>query len=246
MSNYTFEEVAESSNDRLGLEEAAKLITKATTFVDLLGGASVLFATKPSPVEIYNDRDGRVTNFFRVLREDSEYDSLFALFQTVHNRNAMSEIKLRHFLQTADDPVLRAFCFIYLSRQVLKRYCSEQDKRKLLSLKKHFEVFDRKKQGSIYTALDLIDKFLGEVHGRLYRVQIENNTPEKVIDIYDTSDTVFWIDPESEHEADQFLEILASVKGKAFMYQDTYRAAQSRESETWKAHKIGISGLLEK
>lgn len=33
------------------------------------GGAWVLFAKPPSPVEVYNDIDGELVNFFRVLKE---------------------------------------------------------------------------------------------------------------------------------------------------------------------------------
>src|SRR5438093_190129 len=36
------------------------------------GSAAVLLNREPSPVETYNDIDGEVTNFFRVLREQKE------------------------------------------------------------------------------------------------------------------------------------------------------------------------------
>jgi DNA adenine methylase len=36
------------------------------------GSAAVLINRKPSPVETYNDIDGEVANFFRVLREQKE------------------------------------------------------------------------------------------------------------------------------------------------------------------------------
>src|SRR5437660_9239549 len=36
------------------------------------GSAAVLLNRAPSPVETYNDLDGEVVNFFRVLRDDAE------------------------------------------------------------------------------------------------------------------------------------------------------------------------------
>ena len=36
------------------------------------GSAAVLFNRAPSPVETYNDIDGEVVNFFRVLRNQKE------------------------------------------------------------------------------------------------------------------------------------------------------------------------------
>ncbi|MDN5272058.1 DNA adenine methylase [Chloroflexus sp. MS-CIW-1] len=36
------------------------------------GSAAVLLNRDPSPVETYNDIDGEVTNFFRVLRDDPD------------------------------------------------------------------------------------------------------------------------------------------------------------------------------
>ena len=54
-----------------------KLFCKHKCYVEPFGGAaSVLFAKKPSEIEIYNDIDDNVVNFFRVLRDDT----LFPVF----------------------------------------------------------------------------------------------------------------------------------------------------------------------
>ena len=46
------------------------LLPKATHYCEPFGGsAAVLLNREPSPVETYNDIDGQVANFFRVLRE---------------------------------------------------------------------------------------------------------------------------------------------------------------------------------
>lgn len=38
------------------------------------GGASMLFAKPPSPVEVYNDMDSGLVNFFRVLRDPEAFE----------------------------------------------------------------------------------------------------------------------------------------------------------------------------
>lgn len=49
------------------------LLPKTTHYCEPFGGsAAVLLNREPSPVETYNDLDGDVVNFFRVLRDDHE------------------------------------------------------------------------------------------------------------------------------------------------------------------------------
>lgn len=48
------------------------------------GSAAVLINRLPSPVETYNDLDGEVVNFFRVLREKKE-----ALIEAIGDRKSV-------------------------------------------------------------------------------------------------------------------------------------------------------------
>jgi len=46
------------------------LIPQHKIYVEVFGGgASLLFAKEPSPVEVYNDLNSDLVNFFRVLRD---------------------------------------------------------------------------------------------------------------------------------------------------------------------------------
>ena len=49
------------------------LLPKATHYCEPFGGSgAVLLNRTPSPVETYNDLDGEVVNFFRILRDQQE------------------------------------------------------------------------------------------------------------------------------------------------------------------------------
>ena len=49
------------------------LLPKATHYCEPFGGSgAVLLNREPAPVETYNDLDGEVVNFFRILRDHSD------------------------------------------------------------------------------------------------------------------------------------------------------------------------------
>jgi DNA adenine methylase len=56
------------------------LFPEHTTYVEAFaGGAQVFFAKEPSKVEVLNDLDGEIVNFFRVVRE--HYEELIRYFR---------------------------------------------------------------------------------------------------------------------------------------------------------------------
>jgi DNA adenine methylase len=70
-------------------------------YVEACGGsAAVLLRKEPSPIEIYNDVDGQVLNYFRVLRDPVARDELVALLEaTPYARAEYAECH-----RTSDDP----------------------------------------------------------------------------------------------------------------------------------------------
>lgn len=58
------------------------LIPPHHTYVEVFGGgAALLFNKEPSPVEVYNDIDGNLVNFFRVLRDPEKFQRFYQLLQ---------------------------------------------------------------------------------------------------------------------------------------------------------------------
>ncbi len=187
------------------------------------GSAAVLLNRDPSPVETYNDLDGQVANFFRVLRDQTEA-LLKAIALTPFSRE---EFALAIAQPDGDLPSLeRARRFFVRARQV----------RTGLAQTASIGRWANCKQTSRAGMAGVVSRWLGsvedlpEVAARLLRVQIENRPAIEVIRLYDSPDTLFYCDPPYPHEsrgdskaykyemtATQHIElasVLAGAKGK--------------------------------
>ena len=149
-------------------------------YVEPFGGAmSVLLAKEPSNVEVYNDLDGEVVNFFRMLQNPKTLtEFLNRAWASPYSREEY--YKCRELIKTTDDPVEKARCFF-----VLARY----------GFAGHRESFGisltRKQTRSYHNALcNLV-----HIQERLSTVCIECVDFRKILNNYDTPDTLFYLDP---------------------------------------------------
>lgn len=155
------------------------------------GSAAVLLNRPPSPVETYNDLDGEVCNFFRVLRDESdELGRVIAL--TPFSRE---EFALACTLDPALSPLERARRFYIRARQV----------RTGLAQTATVGRWANCKQTSRAGMSGVVSRWLGGVEmlsaiaERLLRVQIENRPAVDVIRLYDSPRTLFYCDPPYVH-----------------------------------------------
>lgn len=155
------------------------------------GSGAVLFNRKPSPVETYNDIDGEVVNFFKVLREQkSALLNLIAL--TPFSREEFS-------IACKVDPNLpeieRARRFYVRARQV----------RSGLAQTASIGRWANCKNTSRSGMSGVISRYFGGIEklefiaDRLLRVQIENRPAIEVIKLYDSRHTLFYCDPPYIH-----------------------------------------------
>jgi DNA adenine methylase len=156
------------------------------------GSAAVMLNRKPSPIETYNDLDGEVANFFRVLR--TEKDRLVeAIGLTPFSRE---EFALACEIDPEIEPLERARRFYVRARQV----------RTGLAQKASIGRWANCKQTSRAGMSGVISRWLGaiealpEIAARLLRVQIENRPAIDVIQLYDAPKTLFYCDPPYLHE----------------------------------------------
>ena len=171
-----------------GKSKVARLIALAIpphrTYVEPFGGAaSVLFAKRRSDVEVYNDINGCLTNFFRVLRDDPE--GFIASFKWELVSRSEYE-RLTRLDPTGLSPTERAYRFYYL---VMAGWGAEAGRFR-------FQVSARDRGGNrLGAALANLEQRILPVHERLQRVIIEEDSWENVISRYDGPDTFFYVDP---------------------------------------------------
>lgn len=222
------------------------LLPESHAYCEPFGGsAAVLLNRRPAKVETYNDLDGEVTNFFRVLREEPE---------ELVRRIGLTPFSREEF-HLACQPISsdvtrmeRARRFFVRARQVRTGLAQTA------SLGRWANCKDTSRAGMS----GVVSRWLGSVGQlpliaeRLIRVQIENRPAEDVIRLYDSKDTLFYCDPPYPHESrgdskaygfemtdrehEQMAALLRRIKGRAAVsgYEcDLYR----RLFRDWNRHE---------
>jgi len=189
------------------------------------GSGAVLLNRPPSPVETYNDIDGEVVNFFRVLREQKE-QLIEAIGLTPFAREEFFDaINTNNELDIP--PLERARRFFVRARQVRTGLAQTA------SLGRWANCKDTSRAGMS----GVVSRWLGsvemlpEIALRLIRVQIENRPATEIIRLYDSKKTFFYCDPPYPHESRtdskaygfemdekqhiELAKVLNSIKGRA-------------------------------
>ena len=149
----------------------------------------MLLAKTLSEVEVYNDLDGRLVNFFRVLRNRESMEELIRLSTlTPYSRGQFAELTE---MEEPEEPVARAWWFFVRARQAIGGSgmtrltpcfwaASSRTRRNMAE--------------SVSKYLSSIDS-LPEVADRFLTVMIENLSAMEVIAKYDDTDVFFYCDP---------------------------------------------------
>jgi len=158
------------------------------------GSAAVLLNRMPAPVETYNDVDGEVVNFFRVLRDEKE-----ALIEAI----GLTPFSREEFFIACSAPESsisdfeRARRFFVRARQVRTGLAQTASLGRWANCKRTSRAG---MSGVVSRWLGSVDK-LPEIAERLMRVQIENRPAADVVNLYDDADTLFYCDPPYVHES---------------------------------------------
>ncbi len=170
------------------------LLPYTTHYCEPFGGsAAVLINRNPSPVETYNDIDGEVVNFFRVLRNQKA-----ELLETI-GLTPFSREELRIAVNTEENltDLERARRFFVCARQVRTGLAQTASEGRWA----HCKLTSRAGMAGA------VSRWLGSVEGvaevaqRLLRVQIENKPAIQVIQRFDTPETLFYCDPPYVHQS---------------------------------------------
>jgi DNA adenine methylase len=156
------------------------LLPEHTTYVEpFAGGAQVLFHKQPSKVEVVNDLNGEIVNFFRICQWHHE-----ELIR--HLRYCLMSRKLFQILAASNPDTLtdvqRASRFFYLQKNSFGGLILKQNY--------HYTVIHSPNYN-----LARIPEIIEKAHERLSRVQIECLPYETVLEKYDRAATLFYLDP---------------------------------------------------
>lgn len=157
------------------------------------GAAAVLLNREPSPVETYNDIDGEVVNFFKVLRDHAD-ELVHAIALTPFSREEFYQAI--HGTTDGISNIERARRFYVRARQVRTGLAQTATLGRWANCKNT----SRSGMSGVISRWFGGVEALGEIAQRLLRVQIENRPALDVIRLYDGPETLFYCDPPYLHK----------------------------------------------
>ena len=190
-----------------------------------LGGAAVYFAKKPSKVEVINDTNSELINFYEVVKTDfTALEREIAI--TLHSRTKHRQAQVIYANPDMFDRIKRAWAVWMLAN--ISYGCKLDG------------VFGYDRSGTASKKLANKRKgFTEEYAIRLQNTQIECCDALRIIRSRDTEETFFYIDPPyvgadqghydgySQEDFDALLALLEEIKGKFLL--SSYRNATLKE-----------------
>lgn len=213
------------------LEWLLPLLPECHHYCEPFGGsAAVLLNRDPAPVETYNDLDGDVVNFFRVLREQKD-QLIYSIGMTPFSREEFLTAVQTNGNGKHLPPLERARRFFVRARQVRTGLAQTA------SIGRWANCLNTSRAGMS----GAVSRWLGSVEGleyistRLLRVQIENDKAESIIRRYDSKETLFYCDPPYPHES------RGDSKAYGFEMTDNEHISLSKLLNSVKG-KVAVSG----
>jgi DNA adenine methylase len=162
---------------------ASKIISlfpKHVTYVEAFaGGAQVFFHKEPSKVEVLNDLDTEILNFYRVCQ--LHFEELVRWLRFTLASRKMYENFAEASPQVLSD-IQRAARFFYLQKNSFGGLVARQNFHYCVTARPNFRP-------------ERIPAVLEETHRRLEAVQLECLPYEEVLAKYDRATTLFYLDP---------------------------------------------------
>ena len=200
------------------------LIPPHDVYCEVFGGAAqLMFAKHPeaSNLEVYNDVNSDLVNFFRILQDDEKFERFHRkLVFTPYSRELFLEYRETWRQQT--DMVERVYQWYTVLRQSYSA---------IIGRRKPAWGYSRGVKSTAKLFKKKVDS-LPEVVERWREVQVENLDWRDAIEKYDSSKTFFYLDPPyvpctrvdakydfemSEEDHNDLVGILLQIKGKVIL-----------------------------
>lgn len=177
------------------------------------GGAAVFWSKAPSRVEVINDTNEELINFYRVLQ--TRFHELHAKVKTTLHSRKQHKQAWEIYQHPADqDEVLRAWAILVLTTQGFGSQIGSS------------WGYDRKKGSVAIKVMNKKRQFTDALRERIERTQIDCQDGLKVIKAFDTTESFFYVDPPypgtncahykgyTFNDLEDLLKTLATLKGK--------------------------------
>jgi DNA adenine methylase len=177
------------------------------------GGGAVFFSKSPSKLEVINDINGELINFYRVIK--TKFKKLEKEVKcTLHSRESHQAANIILGYPQLFDDIKRAWAIWTLANQ---SYASKLN---------GGWGYDKKENKSVKQLQSKRISFTNGYAERMEQVQIENRDALKIIDTWDNKDAFFYCDPPYintnqghykgyvEEDFEKLLQVLSKIKGK--------------------------------
>ncbi|MEM1953410.1 MAG: DNA adenine methylase [Candidatus Caldarchaeum sp.] len=209
-----------------------------TTYVEPFGGAAhILLAKKPSTVEVYNDINDAVANFFRVVADAEMSQELLRLISIMPFSRKVFKESI-HAVRHEKDCVKRAFALFAVSKQSFSGDTLSS------SPSWGFAVKDEKQVKSWVNST----KNLVQAIERMRNVRVECRDFREVLHDYDKPDTLLYCDPPyvlstrcrgyykhemSDDEHREFVNMMLRLSGAAIVSGHWHEIYYKLEKSGW-------------
>jgi len=200
------------------------------------GGCSPLFIKRISPIEIINDTESSIVNFFRVLRDpdmSAEFKDLCKAGSKYQKSSKKDQVKLAYewFMMQRGSFISGGASSVFLQHNAKRGVA-----------------------GNVINWLSEIDG-LPMVHARLVRCQIEHSDFKYMFDTYDGKDVFFYCNPFYYHDSSSgvpdiknkisddayksLLKILRSIQGKVMLIHHGPVMDVGLDGDVWRMKQWG-------
>lgn len=191
-------------------KQIIEIFPQHTTYAEVFaGGGQVFFRKAPSKVEVLNDLDNEIANFYRICQ--NHYEELLRYFKFVIVSRSWFDLLKRTDPSTLTD-VQRASRYLYILKNCFASLVVNP-------------VYHRNVTQPPGFNLENLPQLIEKSHKRLERVQIECAPYEEILHRYDRAGTLFYCDPSyygkklyrhnfSHTDFEKLAERLGKLRGK--------------------------------